>query len=98
MNFKNDKRVVLALDAGGTNFVFSAIQGGDELVKPISKPSNSNNLDLCLGTLVEGFTEIKQNLSQDPIAISFAFPGLADYPKGIISDLPNFPAFSGGVL
>ena len=29
--------------------------------------------------------------------ISFAFPGPADYEHGIIGDLPNFPAFRGGV-
>jgi len=30
-------------------------------------------------------------------AISFAFPGPADYEKGIIGILPNFPDFRGGV-
>ena len=32
-----------------------------------------------------------------PGAISFAFPGPADYPAGIIGNLPNFPSFRGGV-
>lgn len=32
-----------------------------------------------------------------PVAISFAFPGPADYKNGIIGDLPNFPSFKGGV-
>ncbi len=31
------------------------------------------------------------------MAISFAFPGPADYIHGIIGDLPNFPAFRGGI-
>jgi glucokinase len=31
------------------------------------------------------------------VAISFAFPGPADYPAGIIGDLGNLPAFRGGV-
>ena len=30
-------------------------------------------------------------------ALSFAFPGPADYPNGIIGDLKNLPAFRGGV-
>ena len=34
MNFENDKRVIMTLDAGGTNFVFSAMQGGKEIVSP----------------------------------------------------------------
>jgi glucokinase len=31
------------------------------------------------------------------VAISFAFPGPADYVNGIIGDLKNLPAFKGGV-
>jgi len=31
------------------------------------------------------------------VAISFAFPGPADYPNGIIGDLGNLPGFRGGV-
>jgi glucokinase len=34
---------------------------------------------------------------KDIHAVSFAFPGPADYPRGIIGDLPNLPAFRGGV-
>lgn len=34
-----------------------------------------------------------------PEAISFAFPGPADYPNGIIGGwLPNFPSFRDGVV
>jgi glucokinase len=38
-----------------------------------------------------------KNIGGRPAAISFAFPGPADYPAGIIGDLPNLPAFRGGV-
>ena len=92
-----DKRIVMTLDAGGTNFVFSAIQANKEIISPITLPSHADNLDACLSTLVEGFSEVKKKLSSNPIAISFAFPGPADYPAGIIGDLPNLPAFRGGV-
>lgn len=97
INYTTDKRIVLTLDAGGTNFVFSAIQKGEQIVEPVSKPSNAYNLDLCLRTMVDGFTAIKAQLSEEPAAISFAFPGPADYPTGIIGDLQNLPAFKGGV-
>ena len=40
---------------------------------------------------------MKKLLPEPPVAISFAFPGPADYKNGIIGDLPNFPAFRGGV-
>lgn len=96
--FESDKRIVVTLDAGGTNFVFGAMQGNKFIVEPISKPSNSDNLDRCLGTMVEGFSEVMEKLPSKPVAISFAFPGPADYPNGIIGGyLPNFPSFREGV-
>ncbi|WP_282014297.1 ROK family protein [Marinifilum flexuosum] len=97
MNIWRDERVVMTLDAGGTNFVFSAMKSGEEVVEPIRKPSNADNLDLCLQTIVDGFQEVSNKLSENPVAISFAFPGPADYRNGIIGDLPNLPAFRGGV-
>ncbi|WP_421919081.1 ROK family protein [Marinifilum sp.] len=97
MNIWKDERVVLTLDAGGTNFVFSAIKSGEEVVEPIRKPSNGNQLDLCLQTIVDGFQEVLNKLEESPVAISFAFPGPADYKNGIIGDLSNLPCFRGGI-
>ena len=97
-DYTTDKRVVLTLDAGGTNMVFGAIRGGEYIVDPITKPANSHDLDLCLTTMVEGFREVIAMIDEDPVAISFAFPGPADYPNGIIGGyLPNFPSFRDGV-
>jgi glucokinase len=59
MRYERDKRVVMTLDAGGTNLVFSAVRGED--------------------------------------AISFCFPGPAEYEEGIIGNLENLPVFQGGV-
>lgn len=95
--YQFDKRIVMTLDAGGTNFVFSAIQSNVEIVNPIYLPSNADNLKKCLETLVDGFTQVKRALTEPPVAISFAFPGPADYANGIIGDLPNLKAFRGGV-
>lgn len=97
-DYTNDKRVVLTLDAGGTNMVFGAIRGGEYIVNPITKPANSHDLDKCLSTMVEGFQEVIALIDEKPVAISFAFPGPADYPNGIIGGyLPNFPSFRDGV-
>lgn len=93
----NDNRIVMTLDAGGTNLVFSAIRGGNEIVTPITLPSCACNLEQCLGQLATGFSRIREQLTDAPVAISFAFPGPADYPAGIIGNLPNFPSFRGGV-
>lgn len=96
--YKNDNRTVITLDAGGTNFVFSAMRGYEFIVPPITYPSNSHDLDLCLQTMVRGFREVIAQLDEKPVAISFAFPGPADYKAGIIGGyLPNFPSFRDGV-
>jgi glucokinase len=93
----NDKRTVLTLDAGGTNFVFSALRAGKEIVEPVRKPSHGENLERCIASMKEGFRDVQQLLDDQAVAISFAFPGPADYPHGIIGDLANLPGFQGGV-
>jgi glucokinase len=97
MKPSTDSRIVMTLDAGGTNFRFSAIRGNRPVTRPVTMPSNGDNLDLCLANIVEGFTRIEAACSHAPAAISFAFPGPADYPNGIIGDLVNLPGFRGGV-
>ena len=93
-----DNRIVMTLDAGGTNLVFSAVCDNRLIIDPITLPSSGNDLDRCLQSMVHGFEAVKQLLPQPPVAISFAFPGPADYPNGIIGgNLPNFPAFRSGV-
>lgn len=96
--YSDDKRIVITLDAGGTNLVFGAMQANKFIVNPLTLPSNAADLDLCLSTMVEGFSRIIGSLQDKPVAISFAFPGPADYPNGIIGGyLPNFPSFRDGV-
>jgi glucokinase len=97
MRYKNDNRIVMTLDAGGTNFVFSAMQGNKEIISPITLPSHAHDLNACLTAIKEGFSQVVNTMTEEPVAISFAFPGPADYPNGIIGDLGNLPAFRGGV-
>jgi hypothetical protein len=82
--FDNDRKVVLTLDAGGTNFVFSAIQGNREILEPIHKKAHPDDLEKCLSMVIDGFKEVAQKITLKASAISFAFPGPADYEKGII--------------
>ena len=97
--YSNDPRTVITLDAGGTNFVFGAIRANQFVAEPVTLPSNAHDLDLCMQTIVEGFERIVAQLSEPAVAISFAFPGPADYPRGIIGGgfLPTFPCLSEGV-
>lgn len=95
--YNKDKGAVLTLDAGGTNFVFSAIKDNREIIDPVALPAYPDDLHQCLHSIVTGFKEVIRRTESAPIAISFAFPGPADYENGVIGDLPNFPAFRGGV-
>lgn len=89
--------IIMTLDAGGTNLVFSAICNGKEIVPPVKFSTITNDLEICLNTIRKGFETIRNLLPVPPVAISFAFPGPADYRNGVIGDLPNFPAFRNGV-
>ncbi|MDP3849978.1 MAG: ROK family protein [Luteolibacter sp.] len=97
MNLAQDSRIVMTLDAGGTNFRFTAMRGGAPITGTAALPSNGDDLPQCLANLIEGFTRVKALCPEAPAAISFAFPGPADYPNGIIGDLGNLPGFRGGV-
>jgi glucokinase len=97
MDLKSDHRIVMTLDAGGTNFVFNAVRGGDEMFEPHRVKSRANTLEEVLIKIINGFNSVKGALDEKPVAISFSFPGPADYPRGIIGDLENLPTFRGGV-
>ena len=56
----NDARIVMTLDAGGTNFRFSAIRGAKPVTETVALPSNGDNLKKCLANIVEGFTRVKK--------------------------------------
>ncbi len=96
-NISEKKHIILTLDAGGTNMVFSAIRGGEEVVNPIELKTSSDDLESIINSMIRGFGSVIDLLKEKPSAISFAFPGPADYPNGIIGELPNLPAFRGGV-
>ena len=54
MNSSTDKRIVMTLDAGGTNFRFCAIRGNKPITDILSMPSNGDDLEKCLANMVEG--------------------------------------------
>ena len=55
MNYTEDKRIVMTLDAGGTNLVFTALQGQKQIISEITLPSNANKLDKCISSIINGF-------------------------------------------
>ena len=97
MNYSSDQRTVMTLDAGGTNFVFNAVKGQKEILDPIVLPAKGEHLEAVLKMIIAGFQQVRERLTDQPVAISFAFPGPADYEAGIIGELQNLPFFHGGV-
>jgi glucokinase len=92
--------LVLTLDAGGTNFVFNAIQDFRlVLQQPVVLPAAGDDLDRSLGNLIAGFRQVAELTAGSgcPAAASFAFPGPADYAAGIVADLETLPAYRGAV-
>jgi glucokinase len=96
-SYQSDQRIVMTLDAGGTNLRFSALRDGKEVVNPIHRNTCGHDLDQSLKNIISGFFEVQAQLKEKPVAISFGFPGPTDYKNGIIGDLINLPAYRGGV-
>ncbi len=92
-NYSTDDRIVLTLDAGGTNFVFSAMQANRPIVEGFALPSHAGNLERSLATICDGFRQVRAQLPAPAVAISFAFPAPADYFNGIIVGPRNLPAY-----
>ena len=96
--YNHDPRTVITLDAGGTHFRFSAMRGCEAVTETFELPTHPNDLAILLEDLRNGFQHIIDILPEKPVAISFAFPGPADYPNGVFpTRLTNFPCFEGGV-
>ena len=89
--------IIYILDAGGTGFKFSAVREYKEIIEPFTIPSAASTLEEVLQKLIDGFHQCEMLCGSKAKAISFCFPGPADYPNGIIGDLPNLPTFRGGV-
>lgn len=89
--------IIFVLDAGGTGFKFSAVQDYKEIIEPFTVPSAATTLEEVLQKIIDGFHQCEVCCGSKAKAISFCFPGPADYPNGIIGDLGNLPTFRGGV-
>ncbi len=88
---------ILTLDAGGTNLVFSAVRNRVVLEEKVVLPAPSNDLNTFFLKLKAGFSQLQEKCGGRADAISFCFPGPADYEQGIIGDLENLPFFRGGI-
>lgn len=95
--YDQDSRIVMTLDAGGTNFVFGAMQAEKQVIPHFSLPAAAESLGGVLENIRSGFQRVAEALPAPASAISFCFPGPADYEQGIIGNLENLPTFKGGV-
>lgn len=93
----HNSKTVFVLDGGGTNFKFSAISHWKEIIEPFTLPAASTTLEEMIQKIITGFEMVREKCQKNPDAISFCFPGPADYINGIIGDLENLPLCRGGV-
>ncbi|MBQ8222775.1 MAG: ROK family protein [Bacteroidales bacterium] len=93
----DSNNIIFVLDAGGTGFKFSAVQNYKEIIEAFTIKTASETLEEQLQKIIDGFRRTEELCGSKPAAISFCFPGPADYPNGIICDLANLPLFRGGV-
>ncbi len=93
----NIKTTILTLDAGGTNLAFSAVQNNKILDQKVHLPASSENLEGFFKKIIHGFSRLQQQVGTQANAISFCFPGPADYENGIIGNLENLPYFMDGI-
>lgn len=93
----SEKPLVLTLDAGGTNFSFAALRDGQRVAGPYVLPAEANDLKRSLANLNAGFEHVAAEAGGGAAAISFAFPGPADYANGVIYNIGNLPAYADGV-
>lgn len=93
----NQTPTILTLDAGGTNLVFSAMHAGVQSGEDFVLEARSDSLEKFLQKMVHGFREVQKQSGNTAAAISFSFPGPADYERGIIGKLENLHWFRGGV-
>ena len=56
MNLASESRIVMTLDAGGTNLRFAAVRGGKPVTDTVSLPTDGDDLAKCLAHIVDGFT------------------------------------------
>ncbi len=93
----NTNNTIFVLDAGGTGFKFNAVRDARQIIDTFTIPSAADSLDEVLHKIIQGFRMTEERCGCRPRAISFSFPGPADYRNGIIGDLGNLPTFRGGV-
>jgi glucokinase len=96
-DYTKNKHLILTLDAGGTNFSFAAVLGGEQVGEVYNVSTHRDSLEVSLEKIVSGFQKLIDDNDIAPSAISFAFPGPADYENGVILNEGNLPAFAGGV-
>lgn len=94
---KQPNNTILTLDAGGTNLVFNAIRNAKAASSDFSLAAESGSLEELLQKIISGFEEAEKQSGDKADAISFSFPGPADYENGIIGNLENLPWFRGGI-
>ena len=94
MQLNADSRIVMTLDAGGTNLRFSAIRGNQVLFDPIHMPTEADNLTRCLANIVEGFTQVRARCPRRRWRSASPFPARSIIRRASSATWATCPAFA----
>jgi glucokinase len=92
------KEYVLAVDLGGTNLRFAAIDGDGKMLYRLKRPTPRNATAAgIVALLIETANECRTKLSAESEAVAFAaaVPGGVDYDRGTVVKAPNLPFLDG---
>ncbi len=97
MKLDSDSRIVMTLDAGGTNFRFAAMRGGKPITETVALPSNGDDLERCLAGMVDGFKRVKALCPEPPWRSASPSPARRTTRAASSATSGTCPAFRGGV-
>ncbi|HMT09223.1 MAG TPA: ROK family protein [Pyrinomonadaceae bacterium] len=87
------KKIVIAMDLGGTNMRFAAVRSNGEIVASLRSKTPGGDASVVFAAIVSGIAGVIQRSKvRKPLAISAAVPTTSTTPEGILSKLPNLPA------
>jgi glucokinase len=97
------KKIVIAMDLGGTNIRFAAVRPDGEIVSSHRRNTPTGDRAAVVEAIIDGFARVlKASGVRQPFAISAAVPTTSSTADGVLSKLPNLPLLDnfdlGGLL
>lgn len=87
------KKIVVAMDLGGTNMRFAAVLRDGRIVASHRRSTPRTDTASVVSSIVAGFSKVLDlSKTRTPLAVAAAVPTTGSTPSGVLSKLPNLPA------